>query len=65
VWVERRAKKVLDIMKNDGFQPKYLIRDRDGKYSEKFDEFWGLHGVDVKKTPARNPSCDVYAERWV
>ena len=64
-WVERRAREVLDVMEESGFHPKYLIRDRDGKYSEEFDKIMSSHGVEVKKTPARNPSCAVYAERWV
>ncbi len=64
-WVERRAAETLGIMRDTGFQPKYLIRDRDGKFSEKFDMFWESNGVEIVKTPVRNPSCNVYSERFV
>jgi len=64
-WVERRAKEVLDIMDESGFQPKYLIRDRDGKFSEDFDKIMNDHGIEVKKTPVRMPLCNVYSERAV
>jgi putative transposase len=64
-WVELRSKEVLDKMKNAGFEPKYLIRDRDCKFSENFDEQMNKYGVEVRKTPVKNPSCNIYAERWV
>jgi putative transposase len=64
-WVERRAAEVFNTMKNSGFEPKYLIRDRDGKFSEGFDSIMDRHGISVRKTPAQNPSCNIYAERWV
>jgi putative transposase len=64
-WVERRAAEVLDTMKNSGFEPKYLIRDRDGKFSDEFDSIFQSNGLTVVKTPAQNPSCNIYAERWV
>ncbi|HOO49672.1 MAG TPA: integrase core domain-containing protein [Alphaproteobacteria bacterium] len=64
-WVELRSKEVLENMKISGFEPKYLIRDRDCKFSDNFDKQMNLYGVEVRKTPVKNPSCNVYAERWV
>jgi len=64
-WVVRRAAKTLGVMEESGFRPKYLIRDRDGKFSEEFDKMWESNGVEVVKTPVRNPSCNVYSERFV
>ncbi len=64
-WVERRAAEVIDTMKESGFEPRYLIRDRDCKFSDEFDELFKNNGVKVVKTPAQNPSCNIYAERWV
>ena len=59
-WVELRSKEVLDKMKNAGFEPKYLIRDRDCKFSENFDKQMNDYGVEVRKTPVKNPSCKSY-----
>lgn len=56
---------MLENMKISGFEPKYLIRDRDCKFSDNFDKQMNLYGVEVRKTPVKNPSCNVYAERWV
>ena len=64
-WVERRAVKMFDAMKADGFEPAYLIRDRDGKFSGAFDGILKDRGVKVIKTPARSPICNCYAERVV
>lgn len=49
-WVELRAQEVLDAMKESGLEPKYLIRDRDGKFSEEFDKIMTDRGIEVKKT---------------
>ncbi len=64
-WVERRAKEALGAMEGSGFEPKYLIRDRDSKFSDEFDNIMTAAGIEVVKTPVKNPSCNVYAERWV
>jgi putative transposase len=64
-WVERRTKEVLDTMESSGFRPSHLIRDRDSKFSEAFDELMEDREISVVKTPVKNPSCNVYAERWV
>jgi len=64
-WVERRAAEVVKTMHDSGFEPKYLIRDRDGKFSEEFDSVFERNGIKVVKTPAQNPSCNIFAERWV
>jgi putative transposase len=64
-WVERRAKEVLGNIDESGFKPQYLIRDRDCKFSDDFDKLWEERGVEIKKTPVKNPSCNVFAERFV
>ncbi len=64
-WVELRAKEVIGIMGASDFNPKYLIRDRDCKFSEEFDSLMESNGVKIVKTPVRNPSCNVYSERFV
>ena len=64
-WVELRTREVLDKMEDGGFHPRYMIRDRDGKFSEDYDKQMKDAGIEVVKTPVKNPSCNVYAERWV
>jgi transposase InsO family protein len=44
---------------------KYLIHDRDTKYSTKFDAIMRTSGIKPLKLPARSPSLNAFSERWV
>jgi len=44
---------------------RFLIRDRDSKYSGAFDEFFRSEGIRIVKTPVRSPKANAIAERFV
>ena len=44
---------------------RYLLHDRDAKFSQTFDDVFLAVGIKPLKLPARSPNLNAFAERWV
>jgi putative transposase len=62
-WVTQQARNLL--MPGQGRCPRFLLRDRDAKFTRAFDEVFRSEGADVLITPVQEPNANAYAERWI
>jgi putative transposase len=63
-WVAQQARTL--VMQCDDQQPfRFLIHDRDAKFSHAFDEVFRSERIKVIRTPAQAPNANAYAERWI
>jgi putative transposase len=62
-WVTQQARNLAIDERLENVR--YLLHDRDAKFSGPFDEVMRSEGVRVVKTPVRAPKANAIAERWV
>jgi putative transposase len=64
-WVTQQARNLLMTLEHEDVRPRFLIRDRDSKFTCEFDEVFRSEGMRVIKAPVRAPKARAHAERWV
>jgi putative transposase len=63
-WAAQQARNL--IMQLGDEQPfRFLVHDRDAKFSHAFEEVFRTEGIKVIRTPVRAPNANAYAERLV
>jgi transposase InsO family protein len=64
-WVVQQARNLSYELAQRARPVKFLIRDRDTKFTTSFDEVFGSEGIRIIRTPIRAPRANAFAERFV
>jgi putative transposase len=64
-WVVQQARNLCFSLDQRTKPLRFLIHDRDSKFSGAFDEVLSTEGIEIVKTPIRSPRANAVAERWI
>jgi putative transposase len=64
-WVIQVARNFASDLEDSGRRFRFLIRDRDTKFTASFDSVLGSVGIEAIRTPVASPRANAFAERFV
>jgi putative transposase len=64
-WVTQQARNLLIDLADRMSTVKFLLHDRDAKFSRAFDAVFASEGVRILLIPPQAPQANAIAERWV
>ncbi len=64
-WATQQARNIVETFANRAEPIRFLIHDRDSKFTAAFDEVFCSEGIRTIRTPVRAPRANAFIERWI
>ena len=64
-WTQQQARNLSMWAEEEGIDVRFLIHDRDTKFTDAFDEYFCREDGGVVKTPCQAPIANCFAESWI
>jgi putative transposase len=64
-WATQQARNIIDTFSSRSEPIRFLIHDRDSKFTAAFDEVFRSEAIRIVRTPVRAPRANAYVERWI
>jgi putative transposase len=64
-WVTQQARNIIATFIERPEPTRFLIHDRDSKFTAAFDEVFRSDGIRTIRTPVRAPRANAFIERWI
>ena len=64
-WVTQQARQLAWNLDETNARFRFLIRDRDTKFTDAFDTIFRSEGLKIIRTPVQAPNANSHAERWI
>jgi putative transposase len=64
-WATQQARNIVQKFVERTEPIRFLIHDRDSKFTAAFDEVFSSEGIRTIRTPVRAPRANAFIERWI
>ena len=64
-WATQQARNIIETFVDRAEPIRFLIHDRDSKFTAALDEVFRSEGIRTVRTPVRAPRANAFIERWI
>jgi putative transposase len=64
-WVQQQARNVIMWLDENGLEARFVLHDRDTKFSFGFDRVFANADIRAVRTPLLAPDANAFAESWI